>query len=704
MTRRIICILAVALALIVMVACVGGGSSPINDQPSTTANNTSTPISITIATPDAIPTATAVSTPTATPYPTPTPTPIPTPVPTATSVPVPTSTPSQPTPAQIFAKTSPAVAYIETRSSSGTALLVNGGYLVTNAHIVWPNDGAQVTFPDGTFIRRAPLVGWDLLADLAVLGPVSVSAQPLALAETATTNIGSEVLTIGYPGSPGDPPQPTLGRGIVSRFREWPETGLTYIQSDSAIEGGHSGGALVSSLGEVIGVTTYSIGEANHTLSLASSDLTPRMLSLIAGNEPPGIGARLLPKAGGGIRHLDSLGTFWDTTAYIIEEPAGTNVEVAVNSDQDVDFTVYDSLGEETLYVDDHLSGLETGSVTIDYEQPYFLVVSQFGEDPTNFTLDTTHSVVPIPDPDDDRRLRIGQSVLGNVDYPGDIDTYTVRIRGNQKVEISTTSLPLDTFLLIDFSGASDEQIIIDDDSGGGMFGLDSRIVYSASHAGDFIVAVHDNYNEISAYTLEITSASPSAQLTSTTRADLFGDSTDGSTDTLGFGLYELRTALNSLPASFEEVDPEAEGLSAADLGLQNLFQDTAAFANSNPYQVILAFSGELTDLDRIVYDADLSSPEAFLQDARAGLLSSGQGMGSYGVIRTHSIGQISAGAWFDLVYEDGTLRADIIMFRRENIAGLVYSYSLPGSSTLVSSVEAALMLDTAIAVYLAAQ
>lgn len=649
------------------------------------------PTPVPAPTPVATPTAASVSAPTATPVPTP----------TATPVPTPTATPQPLTTAQIFAKVSPAVAYIETRSSSGTALLVNGGYLVTNSHILWPNESVLATFPDGTVIRNVPLVGWDLLTDLAVLGPINVSAQHLVLAESVTPAIGSEVLTIGYPGSPGNPPQPTLSRGIVSRFREWNETGLTYIQSDANIEGGQSGGVLLSDKGDVLGITGYSVGESNYGLSIASSDLAHRIRSLIAGNDPSGIGVRLIPSTDGVVRHRDSLETFWDTKGYVIEEPVGTNVDITVNSEDDVDFSVYDSLGEEALYVDDVYSGSETGTAYIQYQEPHFLVVSQLGEDPVGFTLESSHLLIPVPDPDDGVRLSVGQSVRGNMDYPGDTDTFTVRLAANQKVEFSASSFLLDTFVYADFRGAFDEDIIIDDDSGGGLFGTDSKIVYRAPHTGDFLVVVEGNYFETGAYVLDVANSSPSAQLTATTRADLFDNSDNGFSDTPGFGLYELRTALSSLPASFEEVDPASEGLSATQLGLDDLIQFSAAFANADPYQVVLGFTGELTDLETIVVDASLSSPGVFLAETREGIVSSQAQVGRSGTLATQSIGHKSAGAWFDIVYADGTLRADIVMFRRENIVGLIYSYSLPGTSTLVSSVEAASLIDTAIAAYL---
>ena len=404
-------------------------------------------------------------------------------------------------------------------------MLINGGYLVTNSHIVWPNDSVLATFPDGTVIRNVPLAGWDLLTDLAVLGPVNVSAQPLILTESPAPAIGAEVLTVGYPGSPGDPPQPVLSRGIVSRFLEWSETELTYIQSDANIEGGQSGGVLLSDTGDVIGMTSYSLGEANYGLSIASSDLAPRIRSLIAGNDPSGIGVRLIPSTGGGIRHRGALGTFWDTRGYVIEEPVGTNVDITVNSEDDIAFSVYDSFGEETLYVDDAYSGPETGGASIQYQEPHFLVVSQLTEAPVSFILETSHPLIPVPDPDDGVKLNVGQSVSGNIDYPGDIDTFTVRLTADQKVEFSVSSSLLDTFLLADFQGAVDYEIIVDDNGGGGLFGLDSKIVYRAPHTGDFLVIVSENYYETGAYVLEIANASPSAQLTTTTWADLFDDS-----------------------------------------------------------------------------------------------------------------------------------------------------------------------------------
>ena len=683
MRTILILISAATLAIMLATACNRDRSIPLPDQPPITRSD--------------IPTSVPIATATATEIPTSTPTP-------PTRTPVPTSTPSPPTPAEIFAEVSPAIAYIETTSSSGTALLIDGGYLITNAHIVWPYAGAQVSFPDGTVIRNAPLVGWDLLADLAVLGPVDVSAQPLTLSESAAPAIGSEVLTIGYPGSPGDLPQPTLGRGLVSRFREWQETGLLYIQSDATIEGGQSGGALISDTAEIVGITGYSTGESNYSLSLAISDVTPRIRSLISGDDPSGIGSRLLPRTGGSIQHSGTLDTFWDTSAYVIQEPVGTTVAITLDSQDDLAFTVYDSLGDEVLYVDDYYSGVEAGTLTIDYPEPYFVVVTQAGEDPTSFTLVATHGLTPIPDPDDGRQLRVDESVHGNVDYPGDTDTYAVRLNSNQRVEFSASSFALDTFLAADFYGAFDEQIIIDDDSGGGLFGLDAHIVYLVPHTGEFIVVVSENYSETGGYTLAISNANASSQLTSTTRAELFDDSTDDSTNVTGFGPDELRGALSDLPAAFEEVDLASEGFSVEDLGLDDPFDHSVSYGSADPFQLLVVLNGHLNEDDRLGFDILASSPDVIFPAIISSPEFSGNDVGDYGALSVQLIGDTAGGFWFDFASDGTSVRVDMIFLRRGDIGGLVYSFSFSDVTTLVSTQEVALMLDASIVEFLSNQ
>lgn len=665
----------IALAVLLIAACNEESPTPSTDQPLGTAG--ATPSEPQIAATSA------------------TPTPIPTiePPPADTPTPVPTPTPSPPTPAEVFAGVSPAVAYVETGGSSGSALLVDGGYLVTNSHVVWPSTAVKVTFPDGTVVQNTPVVGWDLMADVAVLGPVRVSAEPIALSDTPVPAVGSEVLTVGYPGSPGDPPQPTLGRGLISRYREWPQAGLIYIQSSAPIEEGQSGGALISETGEIVGLTTYSIGETNQSLALASADIAPRIQSIVSGNDPSGIGSRLLSLSGGDIRYSGTLGTFWDTSAYVIQESVGTQVNITLESQDDLTFTVYDSLGDAVLEVDDYSSGAETGTLTVEYAEPYFVVVNQWDEGASTFTISATHTLTPIPDPDDGRALRVGQVIQGSLDYPGDVDTYTIHLSSAQRVQMATTSFALDTFLAADFFGAIDNEIIIDDDSGGGLFGFDSQIVYRAPHTGEFIVVVSENYYETGGYTLAISQAVTSTPQTVTTRADLFDDVED----TDGFGLHELKETFSSLPPAFEVTEQDEQlspDLDTAEVG----------YASYDPIQILYVSSEGPSEGAALGVELLAASPDLLLSSMSTLGGVQEDAISNFESLQVALVGQSAVGYRFDVDESGLTWAATMVIFARGDYIAAIMSMSPVGAFTLITAQDAAQLLDEALIEYLADQ
>ena len=242
--------------------------------------------------------------------------PTPTPVPTTAAVPM----PGPLTPDQIFSGVSPSIAFIETLAGTGSGVLIEGGYVVTSAHVVWPFDTARVVFPDGSEFLDAPVKGWDLMADVAVVGPVGASQAPLELVDGRSQGIGSDTFLIGYPGEVEAFPQPALTRGLVSRTRRSAATGLSYFQTDSAIAVGQSGGALVSNQGEVIGISGFWFTEAAFAVAAVSADIAPRVQKIIAGEDPSGLGDRRVPLVGGSERHEITLGNYWDQRAYVIAD------------------------------------------------------------------------------------------------------------------------------------------------------------------------------------------------------------------------------------------------------------------------------------------------------------------------------------------------------------------------------------------------
>ena len=218
---------------------------------------TQTPPTATVAsdpTPSSFPTATPEPTPTAMPVLTATPVPkaTPTPVPTSTPEPTPVPTPSPLSPAEIFTLISPSLAFIDTPTGTGSGILIEGNYVLTNAHVVWPFEQVRVTFPDGSEFLEAPVMNTDPLGDLAIVGPLDTSISPLDLTDGEDSVIGSELFLIGYPAEEEEFPQPTITRGILSRLREWEGLGMTYFQTDASVAGSQSGGALVSEFGDVM--------------------------------------------------------------------------------------------------------------------------------------------------------------------------------------------------------------------------------------------------------------------------------------------------------------------------------------------------------------------------------------------------------------------------------------------------------------------
>jgi 2-alkenal reductase len=130
------------------------------------------------------------------------------------------------------------------------------GHVVTNNHVIGPGTQAAVRLSDGR-VERARVVGRAPQYDLAVLRLSGELPPPLAIGESASLNVGQDVLAIGAPFGLGQ----TLTTGIVSALdRTLPgEAGrelTSVIQTDAAINPGNSGGPLLDSAGRVIGVNT----------------------------------------------------------------------------------------------------------------------------------------------------------------------------------------------------------------------------------------------------------------------------------------------------------------------------------------------------------------------------------------------------------------------------------------------------------------
>ncbi len=128
-------------------------------------------------------------------------------------------------------------------------------HIVTAHHVTEKLSNIYIIFPDGS-ISPATITGSSKQSDIAVLTLENEAiVEPLILADSATVKIGEQVVTIG---SPFDLME-TLTSGIVSQTNRFVEIERTrwvanLIQFDAAANSGNSGGPLLNSEGEVIGM------------------------------------------------------------------------------------------------------------------------------------------------------------------------------------------------------------------------------------------------------------------------------------------------------------------------------------------------------------------------------------------------------------------------------------------------------------------
>jgi len=180
----------------------------------------------------------------------------------------------------MFDRVSPAVVSISATSINpyrlservsrvvGSGILLDAtGLILTNSHVAYGRQSITVTLDDGTRLA-ARLVGADPLFDLAVLRvePPALDRLPTAaLGDSDRVRVGDEVVAIGNPIGLDQ----TLTRGIVSGMnRILPETPFSLqeplIQTDTPINPGNSGGPLLNRCGEVIGINTALIADAQN--------------------------------------------------------------------------------------------------------------------------------------------------------------------------------------------------------------------------------------------------------------------------------------------------------------------------------------------------------------------------------------------------------------------------------------------------------
>jgi serine protease Do len=155
-----------------------------------------------------------------------------------------------------------------TREGLGSGVIVRqDGYILTNHHVIDGADQIEVDMNDHRSLQ-AQVVGSDPPSDLAVLKVNATGLPVLNLGDSDRTRVGDVVLAIGNPLGVGQ----TVTMGIISAKGR--QTGLSngsfedFLQTDAPINRGNSGGALVSTNGELIGINSQILSPSGGSIGL----------------------------------------------------------------------------------------------------------------------------------------------------------------------------------------------------------------------------------------------------------------------------------------------------------------------------------------------------------------------------------------------------------------------------------------------------
>ncbi len=154
------------------------------------------------------------------------------------------------------------------QSGLGSGVIVSGdGYILTNFHVVEGADDIRVDLTDGRTLAATP-IGSDKPSDLALLKITASDLHALALGNSDAVQVGDVVLAVGNPLGIGQ----TVTMGIISAKGR--STGVgdggyeDFLQTDAPINHGNSGGALVNTKGELIGINSQILSTSDGNIGI----------------------------------------------------------------------------------------------------------------------------------------------------------------------------------------------------------------------------------------------------------------------------------------------------------------------------------------------------------------------------------------------------------------------------------------------------
>lgn len=283
------------------------------------------------------------------------------------------------TASQISDKVSPSVFYIAVRDEnynllgSGSGFFIsNDGVAVTNYHVIEDTAGARITTINGDNFDVINIIAYDAELDVAIIKVSKTSSEGktvsgfpcVTMADSDKIKAGQTVYALGSPVGL----QNTISNGIISNVNQKVDD-ESFIQITAPISHGSSGGALVDEYGEVLGITSAGIDEAQN-IGFAIPINTVKMFNVDA--------------EGISYEEFAASNNWFALEVYpeVIEMEVGETAEVLVYAEgKDDDWSIYWHT-EETYLVD-----CEWGNWFEDYENVCPLTITALREGTATITI-----------------------------------------------------------------------------------------------------------------------------------------------------------------------------------------------------------------------------------------------------------------------------------------------------------------------------
>lgn len=155
------------------------------------------------------------------------------------------------------------------QEGAGTGIIIGSdGYILTNKHVIDSTNSVKVVLSDGTTHENVRVIGSDPLNDVAFLKVDNVSNLPaVTIGDSSSVRVGQRVVAIGnslgqYQNTVTSGIISGVGRPVSAQSGNTVENLTDLLQTDAAINLGNSGGPLLNLSGQVIGINTAIVEDA----------------------------------------------------------------------------------------------------------------------------------------------------------------------------------------------------------------------------------------------------------------------------------------------------------------------------------------------------------------------------------------------------------------------------------------------------------